>query len=104
MAYEAIQKVMDTEQSCRERKAEAAAQAKRILADAERSGAQAQVQARAAAQERVKALLDEAEQRAAARSDVLLQENSQACAQLRQAAGQRLEQAAKLIVEKVGNS
>ena len=38
MAFEAIQKVTQTEEASRGQKAEAAAQAKRIVADAQRAG------------------------------------------------------------------
>ena len=38
MAFEAIQKVTQTEESSRSQKAEAAAQAKKIVSDAQRAG------------------------------------------------------------------
>lgn len=104
MAYEAIRKVIDAEQSGRDRRTEAAAEAKRILADAEKTGRQAEVQAKAAAEAEVRELLAQAEARAAERSDALRQENGAACTALKDAARRRLEQAAAMIVEKVGNS
>ena len=104
MAYEAIQRVIDAEQSGRDRRAEAAAEAKRILADAEKTGRQAEIQARAAAEAQVGELLAQAEAQAAERSDALGQECAAACAALKDAARRRLEQAAAMIVEKVGDS
>ena len=104
MAYEAIRQVIGAEQSGRDRRTEAAAEAKRILTEAKKTGQQAEVQARAAAEEQVKELLAQAEARAAERSDALRQESGAACTALKDAARQRLEQAAAMIVEKVGNS
>ena len=42
MAYEAIRQVIGAEQSGRDRRTEAAAEAKRILAEAEKTGQQAE--------------------------------------------------------------
>ena len=57
MAFEAIQKVTQTEQTTRSHKADAAAQAKKIVADAHRAGKELVAQARAQAQEKAKALM-----------------------------------------------
>lgn len=104
MSFEAIQKVTETEQANRAKKAEAAAEAKRIVGEAERMGKQLVTQARADADGKVKAMLAEAEARAADRSRQILADNDAACAALKQDAQSRLEQAADLIVGRVGNS
>lgn len=102
MSFEAIQKVTETEQATREKKAEAAAEAKRIVGEAERAGKQLVAQARAEAEEKVKALLAEAEALAAQQSKQVLEGNAAACESLKQSARGHLEQAADLIVGRVG--
>lgn len=102
MSLEAIQKVTETEQDSRTRKAEAAAEAKRIVAEADRMGRQAVVEARAAAEEQVKAMLAGAETCAGERTEAARAENAKACAALKERARPQLDQAADLIVEKVG--
>jgi vacuolar-type H+-ATPase subunit H len=104
MSFEDIQKVTRTEQENRTKKAEAAAEAKRILAEAERAGAQLVERARAEADEKTRAMMAEAEKRAADRSRQILADNDAACEALKQAAKTRLEQAADLIVGRVGNN
>ena len=104
MSFEAIQKVTETEQATRAKKAEAAAEAKRIVGEAERNGRQLVAQARAKAEEQVKAMMAEAEARAVERSRQILADNDVACAALRQNAQARLDQAADLIVGRVGNN
>jgi len=104
MSFEAIQKVTETEQANRVKKAEAAAEAKRIVGEAERLGKQLVTQARADADGKVKAMLAEAESRAAERSGKILADNAAACEELKKDAQGRLEQAAELIVGRVGNS
>ena len=104
MSFEDIQKVTQTEQESRAKKADAAAEAKRIVAEAERAGRQRVAQARAEADEKAKAMMAEAEVRAADRSRQILADNDAVCAELKQAAKTRLEQAADLIFGRVGNS
>lgn len=104
MSFEAIQKVAETEQATRAKKAEAAVEAKRIVGEAERAGQQLVAQARAKADEQVKAMLADAEARAAERSRQILADNDAACAALKQKAQDRLDQAADLIVGRVGNN
>jgi len=104
MSFEDIQKVTQTEQEGRAKKAEAAAEAKRIVGEAERLGKQRVNQARAEADEKVKTMMAEAEARAADRSKQILADNDAACAALKQEAQSRLEQAADLIVGRVGNN
>lgn len=104
MSLEAIQKVTQTEQAVREQKARAADEAKRIVAEAERAGRQLVADARAQAEEVVKTMLAEAEAKAGERSAQTLADNAAQCEALKQAARGRLDQAAALIVGRVGNS
>ena len=60
MSLEAIQTITGAEQAVREQKARAADEAKRIVAEAERAGRQLVADARAQAEETVKAMLAEA--------------------------------------------
>ena len=102
MAFEAIQKVTQTEESSRSQKAEAAAQAKKIVSDAQRAGKALVVQARAEAEEKVKAMMAQAEELAAQQSRQVLEGNAVACEALKQEARGRLDRAADLIVGRVG--
>ena len=104
MSLEAIQKVTETELNSRTRKADAAAEAKRIVAEAERMGRQTVEQARAAAEEQVKAMMAEAEIRAGERAKATQAENEKACELLKDQARPKLDRAADLIVEKVGKN
>lgn len=63
MSLEAIEKVSQAETKNRERKAAAEAEAKQIIADAEREGLALLQQARTDAEKEGKALLHEAEER-----------------------------------------
>lgn len=104
MSFDAIQKVTETEQNSRNRKAEAAAEAKRIVAEADRMGRQSVTQARAGAEEKVKAMMAEAEARAGERAGQIQAENAKACAALKERARPNLDREADLIVEKVGKN
>lgn len=104
MSLEAIQKVTETELNSRTRKADAAAEAKRIVAEAERMGRQTVTQARAAAEDEVKAMMAAAEARAGERAKAAQAENERACEQLKEEARPKLDRAADLIVEKVGKN
>ena len=104
MSFDAIQKVTEAEQECRRRRAEAAAEAKRIVAEADRMGRQAVANERAAAEAKVKAMMTEAEGRAGERAQSTRVENAGACAALKERARPQLDRAADLIVEKVGKS
>lgn len=104
MSFESIQKVTEAEQNSRKRRVEAVAEAKRIVAEADRMGRQVVAQERAAAEEKVKALMVEAEARAGERAQKTQAENAQACAALKERARPQLDRAADLIVEKVGKS
>ena len=104
MAFEAIQKVTQTEEASRGQKAEAGAQAKRIVADAQRAGKALVAEARAQAQEKAKAMMAQAEELAAQQSRQVLEGNAQACEAMKRQARGHLEQAADLIVGRVGKN
>ena len=104
MSLEAIQEVTQAEQTAREKKAQAADEAKRIVAEAERAGRQLVADARIKAEETVKTMLAEAEARAGERSAQTLADNAAQCEALKKAARGRLDKAAGLIVGRVGNS
>lgn len=104
MAFEAIQKVTQTEQANRNQKAEAAAEAKKIVAQAQRAGKELVAQARAQAEEKAKAMMAQAEELAAVQSRQVLEGNAVACEALKQEARGRLDRAADLIVGRVGKN
>ena len=104
MAFEAIQKVTQTEEEQRRQKVEAAAEAKKIVAQAQRAGKELVAKARAEAEEKVKAMMAQAEELAAQQTRQVLEGNAVACEALKQEARGRLEQAADLIVGRVGKN
>ena len=104
MSLEAIQAVTRAEQAVRDKKAQAADEAKRIVAEAERAGRQLVADARARAEETVKTLLAEAEARAGEQSAKTLAGSAAQCEALKKDARGRLDRAAGLIVGRVGNS
>lgn len=101
MSLEAIEKVTQVEQENQERKAAAEAEARQIVANAEREGLALLQQTRAAAAEEGKALLRQAEERAAQRSAEIAQAAEAEGGALREAAGRHLEEAAEFIVGRV---
>lgn len=103
MSFEAIQKVTAAEQAVQERKAAAADEAKRVVAEAERAGKQLVADARAQAEAKAKELLVQAEARAGETSKKTLAENAASCEALKQDAMSRLDRAADLIVGRVGS-
>lgn len=104
MSYDAIQKVTEAEQASRNRKAEAAAEAKRIVSEADRMGRQVVMDARTEAEAKVKAMMTEAEARAGQHAEHTLAENAKTCAAMKERARPNLDRAAELIVEKVGKN
>lgn len=103
MSFEAIQKVTAVEQAVQQRKADAADEAKRIVAEAERAGRQLVADARARAETQVKELLTQAEVRAQQQAEQEAMANAAACKALKESAQSRVNRAADLIVERVGN-
>ena len=101
MSLEAVQKVTETEQKARARRAEAVEQAKRLTAEAERAGQARLSQARAEAEAQVKAMFAQAEEAAAADAEAVMEETRRSCDGLRREAEGRLEDAAALIIRRV---
>ena len=96
MSLEAIKKVAQTEAETKQRKAEAAVTAKKLVADAEQAGNESLRKARTEAEAKSRELLAKAEERAA--------QSTQECAALGSAAESKLEEAAALIVRRVVSS
>ena len=104
MSFEDIQRVTRTEEDTREKRAQAQAQARQIVADAQKAGAAAVEAAKRQARDQVRQWLDEAEALGREQTAQMLAANDQACqAMCRQARG-RLDEAAELIVRRVVDS
>lgn len=99
MAWEAMEKVTQAEAEGLRQKAEAEAAAKQLVSDAHRAGKQALAQSRSRVQEQVRAMLREAEERAAARREQSAAQNRKTCDAMRENA--QLEAAAQEIVRRV---
>jgi len=104
MSLEAIKQVAQTEAETKQRKAEAVAAAKKLVADAERAGKEALHAACAQAETNAKELLVQAEERAAVRAAEIATQSKQDCADLCSAAENKLDEAAALIVRRVVSS
>ena len=104
MSLEAIQTITGAEQAVREQKARAADEAKRIGGVAVRAARLVGADARAPAEEPVMPMRAAAAPRAGEHSAQTLGDSAAQCESLKQAARGRLEQAAGLIVGRVGNS
>ena len=103
MSLEAIERVTQVEQNSQERKTAAEAEARQIVADAERQGLALLQQTRQDAAEEGKKLLRQAEERAARRAEEIGRAAEAEGAALREAAGRNLEEAAEFIVGRVVN-
>ena len=101
---EAIQKVTQAEAESKQRKADALAAAKKLVADTEQAGKDALQTACADAEVKAKALLTQAEEQAAARAAEIAAQSRQECAALCSAAENKLDEAAALIVRRVVSS
>ena len=100
---EAIQKVTRSEQGGPGGKSAGPGGGQGILAQAHREGQQLVEQARAQAEEQVRALLEQARADADRRAGEAGAESRAQCQRLKQEAEARLDQAAALIVERIGN-
>lgn len=103
MSLEAIEKVTQIEQQSQERKAAAEAEARQIVANAEREGLALLQQVRADATEDGRKLLRKAEEKAAEKAAEIGRAAEAESAALREAAGKHLEEAAEFIVGRVVN-
>jgi vacuolar-type H+-ATPase subunit H len=104
MSLDAIKQVTQAEAQTKQRKADAAAAARKLVADAQDTGKQAVQNARAKAEAKVKENMAQAEARAAQRAAGIVKQGEQECDALRNTAQGRLEQAADLIVRRVVSS
>ena len=101
MSMEAIEKVTQVENLNRERKIAAEAEAKQMIADAERGSLALLQQVRENAADAGKTLLRQAEDRAAARADEIRKSAEAEAAALRETAEKNLAEAAEFIVGRV---
>ena len=101
MSMEMIEKVTQAENEVRERRAAAEAEAKQLIADAERGSLALLQQVRADAVEDGKAMLAKAEESAAKQAETILLEAKAESAALREKAEKHMEEAVALIVGRV---
>ncbi len=101
MSLEAIEKIKQLETENGERKAAAEAEARRMVADAERAGIGLLQKVRSDAAEHGRELLQEAEKRAAARSAEIGAAAEAEAEALRKAADTHLDEAVEFIVGRV---
>lgn len=104
MSLEAIKKVAQTEAETKQRKADAAAAAKKMVSDAHLAGEEALRSAVAKADAQTKQMMLQAEERAATRALEIAAQSKEDCAALCAAAENKLDEAAALIVRRVVNS
>ena len=104
MSLEAIQMVAQTEAETKQRKADAIAAAKKLIAEAEQTGKQTLQTACADAEAKARELMVRAEERAAARAAEIAAQSKQDCAALCSSAENKLDEAAALIVRRVVSS
>lgn len=104
MALEAIKAVTEAEKSSAQALVDAQAEAKRSVAEAEKAGQAALEGAKAEANAKAKELLAQAEQRAAGEAQAVQQQTEQSCQRLKADARRKLEAAASLIVRRVVNN
>ena len=104
MSLEAIKQVAQTEAENKQRKVEAVAAAKKMVADAEQAGKELLRSACAEAEANAKELMVQAEERASVRSAEIAAQSKQECAALCSAAEDKLDEAAALIVRRVVSS
>ena len=104
MSLEAIKQVTQAEAETKQRKAEAIAAAKKLVADAEQSGKQVLQNACNQAEAKARELMLQAEERAAVRVAEIAAQSKQECAALCSTAESKLDEAAALIVRRVVSS
>lgn len=101
MSLDAIKKVTETEQLSLQRRTEATAAAKKLVADAEREGVKLVEAAQSRAAAEARALMAQAEKKAAEYAAKAKADTERDCAELRRAAERRLDDAATLIMERI---
>ncbi|MGI5963444.1 MAG: hypothetical protein ACOX7N_07000 [Lawsonibacter sp.] len=103
MAMEAIEKVTRTEEQTKQRREAALTESKQKILVAQRAAQRVLEDARTEAEGEVRQQMAQAEEQAAQEAKVVLAQAEENCRKMKQAARERLEQAAELIVEKVVN-
>lgn len=101
MSLEAVKQVTQAEEQGRVQKVQATQDAKRLIAEAEKAGRQAVLDARAKAEAEVREMMAAAEQSASVDVAEVAAKAAADAQQLRTQAEGRLEEAASLIVRKV---
>ncbi len=101
MSIEAIRQVTETEQTNKQHRITAENEARQLVLDAERNGAELLKKVRSDAAEQGKALLRQAEDRAALRAQEIAREAEAESRRQRGQAEQRLDATAEFIVERV---
>lgn len=101
MSLEAMKKITEAEQDTQSRRAGAAAEAKKLVSDAEKAGRALVEQARTQAEAQAKEAMVQAEARAACRTEEILAQQREACSALQAKARARLPAAVELIVGRV---
>jgi vacuolar-type H+-ATPase subunit H len=103
MSLEAIKSIGETEESSRQAKLAAQALAKNMIAEAEKKGQAAVAAAVSRAEEDVRKLLNEADQRAADMAAGLQKTAAEMQAEIRRQSESRLDEVAGIIVERIVN-
>ena len=103
MSLEAIEMIQKIEKETQERKSAAEAEARRIVADAERAGQELLERIRTEAAEAGRHMLSEAEAQAATEAEAIAADARKTGDALRKDAETRLDAAAELIIGKVVN-
>lgn len=104
MSLEAITEIREVEERMERAKAEARAQAQKLVADAERDGKTLLQQGRDEAGKAEAEALRNAEDAAAKRREAILAEAADSCRKLKDAAHGRMDKAAQAILERVVES
>lgn len=104
MSLEAINKIRDVEGAMDQAKADAKAQAQKLLADAEREGRTLLEKGRQDSTAKAAEVMKAAEAKAGEKRTAVLEATKQECAKLTADADARMAQAAKMIVERVVES
>ena len=104
MSLEAITEIRQVEDRMERAKAEARAQAQKLVADAERDGKALLQQGRDDAGKAEAEALRKAEEAAAKRREAILAEAAKDCQKLKNAAHGRMDKAAQAILERVVES
>lgn len=104
MSVEAITKIREVEESMEQAKAQARAQAQKLVADAEREGRALLEQGRETSASAAAAAMRQAEEKAAKRREEILAQAAKDCEELKAGAGVRMDKATQAIVGRVVGS